>query len=329
MITLNDIAKMAGVSKSTVSRYLNNGSISQRTRDKLDSIIEETGYKPNPFAQSLKAGRTNMIGVIIPRFDSSSTNEVLKGIDAVANKLDLSLIIMSANLEPERTLKNIHTLQTQKVDRIILLGSYMNEELEQVIAQSKVPIILIGQTVLGVKSLVYDDYYAGQLIAQHAIALQHQRLAFVGVSEEDFAVGVLRKKGFYDYALAHGASIEFIETSFSRTEAFERALTFLPELEATYIAAATDHIAIGIHGAALQLGYKLPDDFSLSGFGGYKSAQYLTPSITTVNYPYYEMGEMAMQVAAKDDQQQTIEEVMTLSVIMNQNKSTKIFAEKE
>ena len=84
MVTLQDIAKMAGVSKSTVSRYLNNGSVGKNTREKIDAIIKETGYQPNPFAQSLKAGKSNMIGVIIPRYDSPSTNEVLKGIDAAA-----------------------------------------------------------------------------------------------------------------------------------------------------------------------------------------------------------------------------------------------------
>lgn len=324
MVTLQDIAKMAGVSKSTVSRYLNNGSVGKNTREKIDAIIKETGYQPNPFAQSLKAGKSNMIGVIIPRYDSPSTNEVLKGIDAAATERDLNLIIMSANLNRERTLKNIQTLLTQKVDSIILLGSFMNEELEEVIRQSTVPIILIGQSIVGVRSLVYDDYHAGKLIAQHAIALGHQKLAFIGVSEEDYAVGILRKKGFYDYAEANGADITYVETDFSRTHAREKALQFLPNLEATYIAAATDHIAIGIHGAALELGYDIPQDFSLSGFGGYKAAQYLTPTITTINFPYYEMGEVAVQVAVDNNHihEKSIEP-MILSVVMNQTESTK------
>ncbi|MBG9987363.1 LacI family DNA-binding transcriptional regulator [Aerococcaceae bacterium DSM 111176] len=325
MVTLQDIAKMAGVSKSTVSRYLNNGSVGKNTRKKIDAIIKETGYQPNPFAQSLKAGKSNMIGVIIPRYDSSSTNEVLKGIDAAATERGINLIIMSANLNRERTLRNILTLQTQKVDSIILLGSFMNEELKRVIRESTVPIILIGQSISGAQALVYDDYRAGKLIAQHAIALGHQKLAFIGVTEEDYAVGVLRKKGFYDYAEENGAEITYIETDFSRTNARDKALNFLPQLDATYIAAATDHIAIGIHGAAQELGYSIPNDFSLSGFGGYKAAEYLTPTITTVNFPYYEMGEVAVQVAT-DDEHLNIDknEPMILSVVMNQTDSTKL-----
>ncbi len=321
MVTLNDIAQMAGVSKSTVSRYLNNGSVSKTTREKLDSIVQQTGYQPNPFAQSLKAEKTNMIGVIIPRYDSPSTNEVLKGIDAAANKMGLRLIIMSSNLDVERALNNIQTLQIQKVDRIILLGSFMNEELKRVIHESKVPIVLVGQSISGITSLIYDDYHAGQLIAQHAIALNHKQLAFVGVSEEDYAVGVLRKQGFYDYAEKFGATIEYIETSFSRSESRAKALKYLPSLKATYIAAATDHIAMGIHGAATQLGYAIPEDFSLSGFGGYKATQYVVPNITTVNYPFYETGELAVEIAFQE-KTQLENEPTVLSVIINVNPST-------
>lgn len=90
LTTLNDIAKRAGVAKSTVSRYLNNGSVSDKTREKIQAIIEETGYVPNQFAQSLKAQHSNIIGVVLPRFDSPSTNQVLKGIDDVAHEKAIS-----------------------------------------------------------------------------------------------------------------------------------------------------------------------------------------------------------------------------------------------
>ena len=81
MVTIKDIAHKAGVAKSTVSRYLNGGSVSKKTKAKLDEIVNETGYAPNTFAQSLKAKKTNMIGTIIPRLDSFATNTILASID--------------------------------------------------------------------------------------------------------------------------------------------------------------------------------------------------------------------------------------------------------
>jgi len=294
MVTLNDIAKMADVSKSTVSRYLNNGAVSKKTREKLDKIVEETGYQPNLFAQSLKAEKSNMVGVIIPRYDSPSTNQVMKGIDTVAHEKEIQLMIMNSDLDIERTKKNITLLQRQKAGAIILFATAIDDELKQQIHSSETPIILIGQQLKGIPSFTYQDYEAGKIIAQHAIDQGHRKLLFVGVTEEDYAVGVLRKKGFYDVAEENGATVSFIETEFSRAYSYQKALGFLPEINETYIAAATDHIAIGISNASVELGIQIPEDLSLSGFGGYSITQNVYPAITTVAYPFYEMGRTAI-----------------------------------
>ena len=211
---------MANVSKSTVSRYLNNGSVSQKTKEKLDKIVQKTGYQPNAMAQSLKATKSNMVGVIIPRYDSPSTNQVLKGIDSVAYEKDIQLMITNANLDLERTKKNIALLQRQKVGAIILFATEIDDELEQQIQSSKIPIFLVGQKLENNPSFIYQDYEAGKIIAQHAIDKGHRELLFVGVNESDYAVGVLRKQGFYDVAEQNGASVEFIETEFSRSYSY-------------------------------------------------------------------------------------------------------------
>ena len=297
MVTLNDIAKMANVSKSTVSRYLNNGAVSQKTREKLDKIVKETGYQPNLFAQSLKAQKSNMVGVIIPRYGSPSTNEVLKGIDSIAYAEDTQLMIMNSDLDIERTKKNIRLLQRQKVGVIILLATSIDEELKEQLKTSKTPILLVGQELTGLPSYTYQDYEAGRLIAKHAIELGHRNLLFVGVTEEDYAVGVLRKKGFYDVAQENGAQVSFIQTDFSRSQNYEKALKFLPQTKATYIAAATDHMAIGIFNACMELGIQIPTQVSLSGFGGYSETRNVLPHITTIQYSHSKMGETVMKAA--------------------------------
>lgn len=322
MVTLNDIAKMANVSKSTVSRYLNNGSVSQKTKDKLDKIVQETGYQPNVMAQSLKATRSNMVGVIIPRYDSPSTNQVLKGIDSVAYEKDIQLMITNANLDLERTKKNIALLTRQKVGAIILLATEIDDELETQIKSSKIPILLVGQKLESNPSFIYQDYEAGKIIAQHAIDNGHRKLLFVGVTESDYAVGVLRKQGFYDIAEKNGGAVEFIETEFSRSYSYEKALEFLPKTDATYIAAATDHIAIGISNASAELKIAIPDELSLSGFGGYSVTQNVFPHITTVTYPFYKMGEIVMENVVQVLGGQEIELLTELQVDLNIQGST-------
>ena len=325
MVTLNDIAKMANVSKSTVSRYLNQGSVSQKTKDKLDKIVEKTGYQPNMLAQSLKASKSNMVGVIIPRYDSPSTNQVLKGIDSIAYPKDIQLMITNSSLDLVRTKKNITLLQRQKVGAIILLATEIDEELQNQIESSKIPILLVGQRLEKNPSFIYQDYEAGKTIAQHAIDAGHRKLLFVGVTEKDYAVGVLRKQGFKSVAKEHGATVDFIETDFSRSYNYQKALEYLPKTEATYIAAATDHIAIGISNASAELGLKIPEDISLSGFGGYGVTQNVFPHITTVDYPFYEMGETVMKktVQVLDEQLETLENVTKLPIELNIQGSTK------
>lgn len=325
MVTLNDIAKMANVSKSTVSRYLNNGAVSQKTRDKLDKIVDETGYQPNLFAQSLKARQTNMVGVIIPRYDSPSANQVMKGIDSVAHAENMQLLITNANLDINRTKQDFEMLQRQKVGAIILFATEIDDELENMIRTSTIPVLVYGQRLEGHPSFVFHDYEAGKIIGQHAIELGHRNLLFVGVTEADYSVGVLRKKGFYDVIKKAGAEVDFIETGFSRSYSYEKALDFLPKTNATYIAAATDHIAIGISNASAELRIPIPEEISLSGFGGYSEAKNVYPHITTVKYPFYKMGETMMKETIKvlNSKNESITELTELPVELSIQGSTK------
>lgn len=299
MVTLNEIAKRAGVAKSTVSRFLNNGPVSDETRAKIQKIIDETGYVPNQFAQSLKAQRSNMIGVILPRFDSPSTNQVLRGIDELTYEQGYQLVLTNSNLDSQREKENLALLERQKVSGIIWIASLFDETLVQQIKQLKVPILVIGQQIEGVPCLVHQDYQAGVKIAEHALSLGHRDLLYVGVTEDDNAVGVLRRDGFVETVHQAGATVSLLETDFSRKLAYEQALTYLPDVKATYIAAATDQIAIGIANAAQDLKLKIPEDFSLSGFGGYSESDYAYPRITTVDYPFYELGKKALELLKK------------------------------
>lgn len=295
MVTINDIAKQAGVAKSTVSRYLNNGSVSKTTRKKLDEIVKVTGYTPNTFARSLKATKTNMIGVIIPRLNSASTNEVLNGIDEKTRENGYQLIITNSNQNIDRELENIQTLIKQKVEGIILLAQEITESHRELINGSKIPFLVLGQKAESIHSMAYDDYNAGQTIGRYALELGHREFLYFGVSERDKAVGKERKQGVIDSInKVSGTTVEVVETSFSKTTAYQDALTALPKSRASYVVCATDNIAIAVLKAALELGYSIPDDFSISGFGGYEETDYVQPSITTISYPYKEMGTQAV-----------------------------------
>ncbi|AYW50156.1 LacI family transcriptional regulator [Tetragenococcus halophilus] len=297
MITINDIAKGAGVAKSTVSRYLNNGSVSENTKKKIQAVIEETGYKPNAFARSLKAQKTNILGVIIPRLDSPSANDVLAGgIDRSAHDQGYQLIITNADQQKDREIENIRTLAKQRVEGIMMLAREITDDHIQVIKEVDVPLLILGQQVDGIHSMIHADYEAGKKMGEYALELGHEHFLFVGVSEKDEAVGVSRKRGFINAVKVNKKIVlEEVMTSFSRAKTYKNALEFLPKYQdSTYIACATDNIAVAVLKAANELGYKVPEDFSLSGFGGYEATNYVYPTITTVRYPYKKMGVEAI-----------------------------------
>ncbi|EFF25933.1 LacI family transcriptional regulator [Enterococcus faecium] len=325
MVTINDIAKKSGVAKSTVSRFLNNGSVSEKTKKKIQAVIDETGYKPNAFARSLKAQKTNMLGVIIPRLDSPSANDVLAaGIDRTAHNEGYQLIITNADQQKNREIENIRTLAKQRVEGIMMLAREVTEEHIQVINEINVPFLMLGQQVEGIHSIVHADYDAGKKMGDYALSLGHKHFLFVGVSEKDEAVGVSRKQGFIDAVKKDGnVIVEEVTTSFSRSKTYKNALEFLPKYpHATYVACATDNIAVAVLKAANELGYKVPKDFSLSGFGGYEATNYVFPTITTVKYPYKEMGTEAIEKLKKLINGEEVPLVMNLSNELLVNNST-------
>ncbi|MDN6193588.1 MAG: LacI family DNA-binding transcriptional regulator [Alkalibacterium gilvum] len=301
MVTINDIAKEAGVAKSTVSRYLNNGSVSTKTQKKIDEIVKKRGYKPNTFARSLKAQKTNMVGVIIPRLDSPSTNEVLSGIDAKAHEMGYQLIITNANQDNQREIDYIYSLAKQKVDGIILLAKEITLEHRKAITDVKLPFLVIGQNVEGIPTIVHDDFDAGSQVAKHALKLGHENILYFTVSKEDKAVGQDRLQGFIEETDKNKqVKVKVIETSFIMREAYETALLHLEKNKnITFIVGATDSIAIAIIKAAHALDVKVPEKASVAGYGGYDLLSFVTPALTTVKYKYIESGTLALETLNK------------------------------
>ncbi|WP_099225140.1 LacI family DNA-binding transcriptional regulator [Listeria costaricensis] len=296
MISINEIAAMAGVSKSTVSRYLNGGSISQKTEAKIRKIVEETGYIPNQFARSLKAKETKMIGVIIPRLDSQAMAETLRGIDKVLRQAEYQMVITNTEQEIEREIESLYTLAKQKVAGIILAATLITEKHLKAMAEIEVPIVVVGQHCDSQVSVVYDDYQVGRLLGEYIFEQGHRNVAYVGVSEADHAVGVERKRGVTDRAADFSdVELSLFTTDFSSNEAIKVGQTILKKQRPTAIIAATDNIGLGILKACYLEGIRVPEDVSLISVGGYGITELVTPSLTTIKLNFDLAGKLAAQ----------------------------------
>jgi len=145
-VTINDVAKLAGVSKSTVSRYLNNGYISLEKQERVRAAIAETGFKSNFFAKRLKTKESKLIGIVLPRMDSVSVGKLLSGFARIFEPLGYQGLLLVSNLSAEKEVANIESLLQQGVDGIIVDSVQITERHRQLAAKSGVPMVITGQS---------------------------------------------------------------------------------------------------------------------------------------------------------------------------------------
>ncbi|WPP42102.1 LacI family DNA-binding transcriptional regulator [Paenibacillus hunanensis] len=321
--TIADIARIAGVAKSTVSRYLNGGSVSVATRNKIEQVIKETGYVPNTFAQSLKAKTANIIGTIVPRLDSFATSHTLMGIDDQLRNQGCRMLITNTSQDMNREIEAIYELARQKISGIILLAARITEAHLEAIQTTDIPVLLVGQQHEQIHSLIHNDYDAGYELGRYVLDRGHRRLAYLGVTEQDIAVGVRRKQGFARAVKETGeCTVAYYETSFRMSDARQYALKLLQEpLDATIIVCATDNIALGVMKAAHELGIDIPAQLSITGFGGYDVTEVVHPALTTIRYPYQEAGKIAAQDIVKLVHRQHVQMVTVMDYELLQRES--------
>lgn len=324
MATIQDIAKKAGVTKSTVSRYLNGGSISVETAQKIEKVIKEENYTPSPFARSLKAKFSSMIGVIVPRVDSSATALTLMGIDEVVEELNYEFIMNNSRQDSKREIKAIETFARNKVAGIILIATEITLNHIKAIKKCPVPVVIIGQEHHEIHSVIHDDYQAGFELVENLAEIGYHEITYVGVSKQDHAVGVVRKEGVFSGAKVHKFDkIEQLEGDFSTQKALQIGMDLFKDETHSLVIAATDNIAVALMKAAQQCGRKIPEEVAIAGFGGYEIGQFMNPTLTTVEYQFKEAGKVSMKVLEKLIRNIPCEMKTTIPVHVKLGESTK------
>jgi LacI family sucrose operon transcriptional repressor len=313
--TIADIAQMAGVAKSTVSRYLNGGSVSEDTRQKIERIIKQYNYVPNTFAQSLKAKKTSIIGTVVPRLDSYASSQTLIGIDEELRGLHYQMLIANTSQDLQREIDAIYDFARQKVSGIILLAAEVTDAHLKAIEEIRIPVLLVGQQHEQIHSLIHNDDQAGYIMGKYVVEQGHRNIVYLGVNEKDRAVGIQRKQGFRRAAAeCSDCHVKYYETSFKMSEAVVTAKAILEEHSPSLIVAATDNIAMGVMKTAFSQKIQIPQDLSVSGFGGYDITEMIHPTLTTVKYHYLQAGRLAANhisrlVEGQKVKQQTILDV--------------------
>ena len=311
-LTIVDIAKMAGVGSTTVSRYFNGGNLKEETREKIKKIVEEYNYTPNTFAKALKGTDSKIIGVIVPCLHSYVSSNTLKYIDKNLKENNYETLIMNADFDEEKQLDYIRKLARMNVDGIILLPTTMSKSYESTIKSIDVPVVLLGQEGEYTYSVEYNDFNAARDLANFVLACGHRKIAYLGVGEEDIAVGYYRKLGFMTTLEKYNLSpVDVLVTNFGMEDSYRLTNENIDKLKkATCLICATDNLAYGAIIALEENGLNIGTDYSVAAFGDYASSALLKSPLTTIKFDLEDAAkktvEMLLNVIKKKETEMKI-----------------------
>jgi len=307
--TIRDVALLAGVAESTVSRVLSGAEtaipISDDTRQRVLQAASDLAYRAHPGARALRGKGTNLIGVIVREFDDAFFSRLVDALVNVARDAGYDLMLGSAKGDPQQAVALSETLDMRYCDGLLLLGDLREtpEDHSFLDALSReVPLVLVcrgsGQLVGDNPSVTMDSHLGARLVLAYLAELGHRRIAFIGsgrlgdLSERGDAYTAFMAERFGGVPTGYRQHVEnALEGGY---QAMTRLLA-LPE-PPTAVFAADDTMAIGALKAAAVQGVAVPDDISIAGFDDIKIASYLHPSLTTVRQPYEEIARESIEI---------------------------------
>ncbi|MBD0785910.1 substrate-binding domain-containing protein [Vibrio sp. Y2-5] len=298
--TIYDIARLAGVSVSTVSRYSNRKAYI--CKDKVRAIEQamfELNFKPKNTKISTNRLRSMKIGVVIPTFDNSYFSCILNGMNHWAQNSAYSLRIESSNFSKVREQKTIKQMMDVGVDALVLIVNLSSEdEIKQLVGD--LPILVVAGSNLGtLPSIKIDNVIAGSIATNHLIQLGHTKIVHAHGRLDEGPDAGDRLKGYKKSLLEAGLNVDenlivnggyYFEYSYQAiNELLSRGIEF------TAVFAANDLSAYGVIQALKEHELGIPEDVSVIGFDDLYTSAICNPSLTTIRQPLYEMGELAMQ----------------------------------
>lgn len=299
IMNISDIAKMAGVSSAAVSRYFNQGYISEEKRKAIKKVVDETGFRPSLQAQTLRTKKTKIIGVILPKIDSYSLGSVVAGILSVLDRTDYEMMLADTQNSPEKELKYLSIFSEKQVDAVIFLGTVFTAEHRRVLKQMSVPLVIVGQYLNGCNCIYHDDYHASYDLTELMLSKGRKRPGYISAIRQDKATGLDRYRGYCD-ALGEAGLEEmaahYVTADFTMQSGYEKAGELM-ELygDTDAILCATDTIAVGAMMYLRDHGIKVPEEIILAGHGGSRITKITSPTLTTAGFSYEESGRMAAE----------------------------------
>jgi len=318
--TIYDVAEKAGVSIATVSKVINNtGRISEKTRKKVWSIMEELDYQPSAVASALSGKSTFTIGLTLPDLANPYFAEIARAIEDQGRKYGFNVFMCSTDNDAHKEEEYYQLFMKKRVDGIIMVSRDKQNVIVKKILSEKVPLVMIAREFFSapVTSVMVDDYYGGMQAGQHLLQQGHKRIAVIVENLTELG-SKERLRGCSDATKEAEAELKpsYILEGGYTLDSGKAAMKELLELKKrpTAVFACNDVLAIGAIQAVRESGLRVPEDVSIVGYDNTILATIVDPPLTTVAQPMQEIGERS--VALLVEQIQSKESVRQRVVLM-------------
>ena len=308
--TIYDVAKIAGVSPSTISRVMNTPEIvAEDTRQKVINAVKELAYIPNMMAASMPKRKTNYIGLIIPDITNIFFSNLVRGVQDVCEKHGNSVLVVNSDDSQEKEGRYLKFLYSRRVDGVILtVAGYREKEFpeEELSLLEKMNIVLIDREINGMTTPIVkvNNFVGAYSAVKYLLTMGHRKIMYLA-GIEGTKTNRERTKGYL--SALKDASISWekeLTADFRLDTAYQKIMHHWPQLKnsdelPTAIFAANDLMAIGALKAFAQLQVQVPEDISIIGFDNIPFSDCTCPPLTTIAQPTYQMGQKAVETLLK------------------------------
>lgn len=314
--TIKDVARVAKVSISTVSRVINDSKpVSSEARRRVLKAIEELGYEPNEVARSLVKKKSNVIGIIVDDIGSSYVAQIIRGVEEVGRMYDYNILLSSAYGDKEAEMRLVQLFMQKQVAGIIMVSEILNSEVLTYLDISKTPFVYLNRyyNVLESPTVSVNNREASDKVMKFLIEEGHIKIAYV-TQEKDVELTVEKKKleAYEEWMSSidqenkiykvdgHSISAGYNLGGKISTDLIERGIT------AVYC--CQDEIALGLINYFYDHNIRVPEDISVVGYGDISLASFNRPKLTTIKEPYYDIGAVSIRRILKAIQGDVSEE---------------------
>ena len=297
-----DIAKLAGVSASTVSRVVNQREyVKPEIRERVLALVRETGYVPNNAARSMVLKRTFTVGIVIPDTFNMFQRQLFSTIEHNLERSGYRTSFFFVKWEPESELRCLRRLKGEKLDGIILIHEVVHPDFYEYLERASLPVVLctFSRDETGFPSVHVDEEDGARAATRHLIELGHRRIGLLSGSHFSFATqrAVGYRAALDDAGIAFDEGIVVRAPSYNVDEGRDGMRRLLASAEGlTALFAETDELAIGAVRALFEAGLSVPGDISVVGFDDIDICPFLTPALTTVRQPIQDMGKKTAEI---------------------------------